>query len=253
MQLRDKVVIVTGSARGIGKEYSKAIAAEGGKIVVSDILDGEGTVREIRDAGGEAFYVQTDVTDEASVEHLAGAAHAEFGRIDGLVNNAALFADMRYATFDQVTVEEWDRMMAVNVKGVWLASRAVYPHMKEQGSGKIINITSGVPFNGTPVFAHYTVSKGAVITLTRVLARSMGQDGICVNAVGPGLTRSESLAAARGDELMDADEKFQIASRAIPRGQVPEDIVGAIVFFLSDGANFITGQTLVVDGGSHMN
>ena len=253
MQLRDKVVIVTGSARGIGKVYSKAIAAEGGKVVVSDILDGEGTVKEIRDAGGEAFYVQTDVTDEASVEHLAGAAQAEFGRIDGLVNNAALFADMRYATFDQVTVEEWDRMMAVNVKGVWLASRAVYPHMKEQGSGKIINITSGVPFKGTPVFAHYTVSKGAVITLTRVLARSMGKDGICVNAVGPGLTRSESLAAARGDELMEADEKLQVATRAIPRGQVPEDITGAIVFFLSDEADFITGQTLVVDGGSHMN
>ncbi len=253
MQLRDKVVIVTGSARGIGKVYSKAIAAEGGKVVVSDILDGEGAVEEIRGAGGEAIYVQADVTDEASVEHLAGAAKAEFGRIDGLVNNAALFADMRYATFDQVTVEEWDRMMAVNVKGVWLTSRAVYPHMKGQGSGKIINITSGVPFKGTPVFAHYTVSKGAVITLTRVLARSMGKDGICVNAVGPGLTRSESLAAARGDELMDADEKLQVASRAIPRGQVPEDIIGAIVFFLSDGADFITGQTLVVDGGSHMN
>lgn len=253
MRLRDKVVIITGSARGIGKVYAKAVAAEGAKVVVSDILDGEGTVQEISDSGGEAFYFHTDVTDEASVESLAGETISQFGGIDGLVNNAALFADMRYVAFDEVTVEEWDQMMSVNVKGVWLTSRAVYPHMKKQKSGKIINITSGVPFKGTPVFAHYTVSKGAVITLTRVLARSMGKDGICVNAVGPGLTRSESLASARGDELLDADDEFQIASRAIPRSQVPEDITDTIVFFLSDGVNFITGQTLLVDGGSHMN
>ena len=253
MQLEDKVVIITGSARGIGKVYAKAVAAEGAKVVVSDILDGEGTVQEIRDSGGEAFYFHTDVTDEASVESLAEETKSQFGGIDGLVNNAALFADMRYVAFDEVTVEEWDQMMSVNVKGVWLTSRAVYPHMKKQKSGKIINITSGVPFKGTPVFAHYTVSKGAVITLTRVLARSMGKDGICVNAVGPGLTRSESLASARGDELLDADDEFQIASRAIPRSQVPEDITDTIVFFLSDGVNFITGQTLLVDGGSHMN
>jgi NAD(P)-dependent dehydrogenase (short-subunit alcohol dehydrogenase family) len=252
MQLKDKVIIVTGAARGIGKVYAKGIAAEGGKVVVSDILDGEETAEEIRKAGGEAVFVKADVTDEKSLEALAQAASGQFGRIDGLLNNAAYFADMRYATFDEVTVEEWDKMMSVNVKGSWLAARAVYPAMKTQGSGKIVNITSGVPFKGAPVFAHYTVSKGAVITLTRVLARSMGKDGICVNAVGPGLTRSESLVAARGD-LFDDDEAFQVPSRAIPRSQVPEDIVGAVVFLLSDGADFITGQTLLVDGGSHMN
>ncbi len=257
VQLEDKVIIVTGAARGIGKVYAKGIAAEGGKVVVSDIFDGEGTVEEIRNAGGEAVYARADVADEKSVEALAKAAQDKFGRIDGLLNNAAYFADMRYAAFDEVTVEEWDKMMAVNVKGVWLASRAVYPYLKGRepggpGLGKIVNITSGVPFKGAPVFAHYTVSKGAVITLTRVLARSMGKDGICVNALGPGLTRSDSLVAARG-ALIDQDEAAQVPGRAIARSQIPEDIVGAVVFLLSDGADFITGQTLLVDGGSHMN
>ena len=252
MLLKDRVVIVTGAARGIGKAYSKGIAAEGGKVVVSDILDGEETVGEIRKAGGEAMYVHVDVADEKSVDGLAKATNSRYGRIDGLVNNAAIFANLRYASFDKITVKDWDAVMSVNVKGVWLASKAVYPTMKTQRSGKIINIASGVPFKGNPVFAHYTVSKGAVITLTRVLARSMGKDGICVNAVAPGLTRSESLAEARGD-LLDQDEEWQIKSRAIPRGELPEDLVGAIVFFLSDAANFISGQTLLVDGGSHMN
>ncbi len=252
MLLKDKVVIVTGAARGIGKAYSKGIATEGGKVVVSDILDGEETVEEIRKAGGEAIYVHADVSDEKSVEGLARTANSRYGRIDGLVNNAAIFANLRYASFDKITVKDWDAVMSVNVKGVWLASKAVYPTMKGQGSGKIINIASGVPFKGNPVFAHYTVSKWAVISLTRVLARSMGKDGICVNAVAPGLTRSESLAEARG-ELLDQDEELSIKSRAIPRGELPEDLVGAIVFFLSDAANFISGQTLLVDGGSHMN
>ncbi len=251
MLLKDKVVIVTGAVRGIGKDYSKGIATEGGKVVVSDILDGEETIEEIRKAGGEAMYVHADVSDEKSVGSMARAANSRYGRIDGLVNNAAIFANIRYASFDEITVKEWNSVMNVNVKGVWLASKAVYPTMKTQGSGKIINIASGVPFKGNPSFAHDTVSKGAVITLTRVLARSMGKDGICVNAVAPGLTRSESLAEARG-KLLDEDDEVQIKSRAIPRSEYPEDLVGAIVFFLSDSANFISGQTLLVDGCSHM-
>ena len=251
MLLQDKVVIVTGAARGIGKVYAKGIAEAGGKVAVSDILDGEETVEEIRKAGGEATYVRADVSDEKSVEALAEAVHSRFGRIDGLVNNAAIFADVRYCPFDEITVEEWDAVMAVNVKGVWLASKAVYPYMKAQGSGKIVNIASGTPFKGNPNFAHYTVSKGAVLTLTRVLARSMGKDGICVNCIGPGLTRSESLQAARGAEL-DEEEAHMLHTRALPRSETPDDLVGAIVFFLSGGADFIAGQTLMVDGGSYM-
>ena len=185
-----KVIIVTGGARGIGQVYSQELAKAGARVVVSDILDGEPCAAGIRDQGGEAFFVKADVTSEESVTALAAAAHGRYGRIDGLVNNAAIFADVRYAPFDEITVAEWDQVMDVNVKGVWLAARAVYPYMKEQGSGKIVNIASGVPFKGIPVYVHYTVSKGAVVALTRTLARGTGKDGICVNAVAPGLTRS---------------------------------------------------------------
>ena len=252
MRLEDRVVIVTGAARGIGRVYAKSAAAEGAKVVVSDVLDGEEAVEEIRKGGGEAMYVRADVSKERSVTALARSAPDRCGRVDGLVNNAARVADIRLGGFYEVSVEEWDAVMAVNVKGAWLASKAVYPYMRDRGSGKIITIASGVPFKGTPIPAHYTVSKGAVITLTRVLARSMGKDGICVNCVAPGLTRSESLAEARG-EGYERVEALQIATRAIPRGEVPEDLIGAVLFFLSDGADFITGQTLLVDGGSFMN
>ena len=246
-----KVIIVTGAARGIGRVYSRELAKAGAKVVVSDVLDGEPCVSEIREQGGDACFVKADVTSEESVKVMAAAAYDRYGRIDGLVNNAAIFADVRYAPFDEISVTEWDQVMDVNVKGVWLASRAVYPYMKAQGSGKIVNIASGVPFKGIPVYVHYTVSKGAVVALTRALARGTGKDGVCVNAVAPGLTRSESLLEVRGG-LVDEDDVPQIQSRAIPRSQYPEDIVGAVMFFLSDAANFITGQTLLVDGGSYM-
>lgn len=246
-----KVIIVTGGARGIGRVYSNELAKAGAKVVVSDVLDGEPCASEIRQRGQEAVFVEADVTSEDSVTALAAAVRDRFGRIDGLVNNAAIFADLRHAPFDEVTVAEWDAVMDVNVKGVWLASRAVYPYMKEQGAGKIVNIASGVPFKGVPVYVHYTVSKGAVVALTRALARAAGKHGVCVNAVAPGLTRSESLLEVRG-ALVDEDDAPQIQSRAIPRSQYPEDIVGAVLFFLSDASNFITGQTLLVDGGSYM-
>ncbi|MDP6087370.1 MAG: SDR family oxidoreductase [Nitrospinota bacterium] len=252
MRLEGKIIVVTGAARGIGKVYAKNIAAEGGKVVVSDVLDGDGTVEEIHRSGGEAIFVRADVADEGSTEALANAANEEFGRIDGLVNNAAICADVRYCPIDQVTSEEWDAVMAVNVKGVWLASKAVYPYMKGQGSGKIVNIASVTSFLGYTDIPHYVVSKGAVVTLTRVLARSMGKDGICVNAVGPGLTRSDSIAEVRGP-LFDEEEAPLLDMRAIPRRQYPDDLVGAILFFLSDASDFIAGQTLLVDGGIHMN
>ncbi len=252
MELEGRVVIITGAARGIGKVYAKAVAAGGDKVVISDILGGEEVAEEICKDGGEAIFVQTDASDEKSLNDLAKTAHRRYGRIDGLVNNAAIFANIHYCPFDEITVEEWDAVMSVNVKGVWLASKAVYPYMKVQGSGKIVNIASGVPFKGTPIFAHYTVSKGAVMTLTRVLARSMGKDGICVNTLAPGLTRSESLAELHLARL-DRDDAIEIQLRAIPRSEYPEDLVGALVFLLSGAADFITGQTLLVDGGSFMN
>ena len=252
MLLEDKVVIVTGGARGIGRVYAGGIAAEGAKVVVSDIRDGRETVEEIRKAGGDATFVHCDVSSGQNTAELAKAAHGAYGRIDGLVNNAALYADLKYVPFDQIDEAEWDRVFEINVKGVWLMTKAVYPYMKDQGAGKIVNIASGTPFKGTPKTPHYVVSKGAVITLTRVMARTLGKEGVRVNCVAPGLTRSESILEARAD-VIDAEDEMQIKGRAIPRSQVPEDLVGAIVFFLSDGADFITGQTLPVDGGSHMN
>ncbi len=252
MLLKDRVVIVTGAARGIGKVLAKGIAAQGTKVVVSDVLDGESAAAEIRDAGGDAIFVRADVSNSGETEALAKTAHDTYGRIDGLVNNAAVHAEIEYIPFDQISEEEWDRVFAVNVKGNWLMTKAVYPYMKAQGGGKIVNIGSGTPFKGTPKMYHYVVSKGAVMTLTRVMARTLGKDGICVNCVSPGLTRSDSVVAFRGEELMQKEEAEQIAARAIPRGEVPEDLVGAVVFFLSKGADFITGQNLPVNGGGHM-
>ncbi len=262
MLLKDKVIIVTGAARGLGRVFARRIAAEGGRVVCSDIIDGEGTAEEIRAAGGESVFIHSDVSREKDTEELARAANDQYGRIDGLVNNAALFVGLKPVPFDDhgpfegFSMEEWDRVFDVNVKGVWLMSKAVYPHMKKGGhmkgaGGKIVNIASGTHFRGVTKPPHYVVSKGAVITMTRVLARTLGPHGICVNCIAPGLTRSDSLAAERGDSLA-AEEEILIKGRAIPRGQLPEDLTGAIVFFLSGGADFIAGQTLIVDGGGHM-
>lgn len=250
MRLKERVVIVTGGARGIGKVYALGLAREGAKVVIADLLDGEPAAEEVRRAGAQALFLKTDVSDGKNAEAMAKETHRHFGRIDGLVNNAAIFVGIRYGPFHEIPEADWDRVMAVNVKGSWLCSRAVYPYMKAQGKGKIVNIASGVFFKGTPNFLHYTSSKGAVVALTRALAREVGKDGICVNAIAPGLTRSEALVATRPE--LEEEDQAMTKTRAIPRSQSPEDLVGAVVFFLSEGSDFITGQTLVVDGGSFM-
>ena len=207
MLLKDKVIIVTGAARGLGRVFARKIAAEGGRVVCSDIIDGEVTAEEIRASGGEAVFIHSDVSREKDTENLARAANDQFSRIDGLVNNAALFVELKPVPFDDhspfegVSMEEWDRAFDVNVKGVWLMSKAVYPHMKK-GGGKIVNIASGTHFRGVTKPPHYVVTKGAVITMTRVLARTLGPHGICVNCIAPGLTRRDSLAAARGESRL---------------------------------------------------
>ena len=252
MLLENKVIVITGSARGIGKVLARGVAAQGAKVVVSDVLDGESAAEEIRNAGGDAMFVGADVSNRRETEALAKATRDAYDRIDGLVNNAAVHSELKYIPFDRIEEEEWDRVFAVNVKGAWLMTRAVYPFMKEQGAGKIVNIGSGTPFKGMPKMYHYVVSKGAVMTLTRVMARTLGQDGICVNCVSPSLTRSDSVVAFRGEERMREEEAALIPTRAIPRSEVPEDLIGAVAFFLSDGASFITGQNLPVNGGDHM-
>jgi NAD(P)-dependent dehydrogenase (short-subunit alcohol dehydrogenase family) len=251
MRLKDRVAVVTGAARGIGRAYALRLAAEGAKIVVADIIDGAETVNEVKKKGGDAIYVKTDVTSEESTREMAQKVIEQFGRIDILVNNAALFADLVKRPFWEIPANEWDKVMAVNVKGPFLCSKAVYPQMKKQGKGKIINVSSGTFYKGLPLFLHYVVSKGANVALTRSMAREVGDAGINVNTIAPGYTETEVLK----NKPQDPPEviKMAAASRCIKRAETPDDITGTIVFLSSDDSDFITGQTIIVDGGSALN
>ncbi|MFL9811832.1 glucose 1-dehydrogenase [Stutzerimonas sp. VN223-3] len=249
-RLKDKVVIVTGAAQGIGATYARAMAAEGAHIVVADVLDGSAVVDEIEAAGGQAISVMTDVSDEVSAAAMATAAMERFGRIDVLVNNAAIYASLKMKSFDEIDVGEWDKVMAVNVRGPFVCAKAVAPYMKDRGYGRIINISSGTPFKGTPNMLHYVTSKGAILALTRALARELGDHGIAVNTLAPGLVLSEGVVA--NAEMRERLTAPVIASRAIKRDQMPEDLIGPLLFLASDDSAFMTGETVVVDGGSVM-
>ncbi len=249
-KLNGKVAIVTGAAQVIGATYARALAAEGARVVVADILDGEPLVAEIRAAGAEAIAVNVDVTSKSSIEAMVKATLEKFGQIDVLVNNAALFGNLKNTFFADIDTDEWDKVMAVNVRGVFECTRAVFPAMRDQGSGKIVNIASGTLFKGTPYLLHYVTSKGAVVAMTRVLARELGEYKINVNAIAPGLTMSE--AVARGSNYNAAMISANRDTRALKRNQAPEDLVGALVFLSSSDSDFMTGQTVVIDGGSVM-
>ena len=248
MRLKDKVAIVTGGAQGIGKAYAMRLSEEGAKVVITDILDAKTVQQEIEAKGGEALALYTDVSDEESTEEMARKTLERFGRIDILINNAAIFSTLETKPFFEISSKEWDDVMRVNLKGMFLCCKAVYPQMKKQGKGKIINVSSGVFFKGLTLFLHYVTSKGGVIAMTRALAREMGDDGICVNAIAPGYTVTEVLE----DEAIhdDAFIKPVVESRCFKRHELPEDLTGTIVFLASDDSKFITGQTIVVDGGA---
>ncbi len=251
-RLDGRVAIITGAGHGIGKAYAARLAAEGARVVIAE-LDGAGgsaVAAELTAQGREAIAVQTDVASEASVNNMAQQTILRFGRIDVLVNNAAIFATvpMSRSPFDQISVEEWDRMMSVNVKGTWLASRAVVPQMRKQAYGKIINVSSGTALKGSPSRIHYVTSKAGILGFTKTLANEVGKDGICVNCVAPGSTLSEENP---DDDILKMRAQAANA-RALKRVQTPEDLTGAVVFFASADSDFITGQTLVVDGGSCM-
>jgi len=250
-RLDQRVAIITGAAQGIGATYARALAAEGAKVVVTDIQNPDQVANDIRSAGGDAIALTTDVTSSESVSHMVQATMNEYGRIDVLVNNAALFAQLSLKPFEQIPEDEWDRVMTVNVKGLFLCCRSVLPAMHQAGSGKIINISSGTVINGAAMMLHYVTSKAAVIGFTRSLARELGQSNICVNALSPGLTSSEGVegnpAYAQGVIGAVAEQ------RCIPREQLPEDLVGALVFLASSDSDFMTGQNMLVDGGHYMN
>lgn len=244
--LDGKVAIVTGGGRGIGARYCRGLAAEGARVMVADI--NEAGARDIAAQIG-AESTRVDVSDEASVQAMLADTVRSFGRVDILVNNAAIFTELIQPrkAFDAIPVEEWDRVMGVNVRGTWLCARAVAPLFRQQRSGVIVNISSGTIFNGTDGFAHYVTSKAAVWGLTRVLARELGEYGVRVNSITPGLTSSEMVQEVYPAEVLEA----RAQSRVFRREQRPDDLVGTVVFLCSDASAFITGQTLNVDGGAH--
>ena len=246
-RLDGRVAIVTGGGHGIGKAYARRLADEGAAVVIAE-LDAPAGERVAAEVGGLA--VCTDVSEEASVGEMARRTLERYGRIDILVNNAAIFATvpMSRAPFDEIDPAEWDRMMAVNLRGTWLACRAVIPQMRKQRYGKIINISSGTALKGSSSRIHYVTSKAGIIGFTRTLAMEVGKDNICVNCIAPGSTLSEENA----DEALIKYRQAAASTRALQRLQRPEDLVGAVAFFASADSDFITGQTLVVDGGACM-
>jgi len=248
-RLEGRVAIVTGGARGLGKAFCLAMAEQGAKMVIADILDKEAqqTAEEIQAKSGSAIALKVDVTSEEDTLGMVGKIVKQFSRIDILVNNAAMVYGITRKPFTEIPVTEWDKLMAVNLKGVFLCCRAVFPQMKKQGKGKIINLTSETAFTGSRHLIHYVTSKGGIISFTRALAAEVGQYGICVNAIGPGFTDTESSRT-----VIDDITKYDVSLTPLRRLEQPEDLVGAVIFLASDESDFITGQTLVVDGGRYM-
>jgi 3-oxoacyl-[acyl-carrier protein] reductase len=250
--LQNKVVIVTGGGHGIGRAYCQGLAKEGAKVVAADIdaAAAQETKALVEKEGGTALAIKVDVADEKSALAMAEATVKAFGKIDALVNNAAVFSTIPISRvgFDKVPLEEWDRVMLVNLKGTWLCSRAVAPYMKQQKSGKIINISSGTAFSGRGGRIHYVTSKAGILGFTKTLARELGDFGITVNTLAPGSTLSES----KDDKGAVDFRESAVSTRALKRVEVPADLVGTMIHLCSSASDFMTGQTLVVDGGNMM-
>ena len=236
MKLEGKVALVTGGAQGIGAAIADGLAAAGARVLVADLNPPDGGI-------------QADVSDEGDVQRMVDETLQRHGRLDVLINNAGLYASLAMRPFTEIPLEEWRQVMDVNVGSMFLTCRAAVPVMREQGGGKIVNISSGTPFRGVPFLLHYVTSKGAIVALTRALARELGKDNIHVNCVAPGFTMSAGVEAY--PEVVEKLRDVSIAARTIQRDQLPEDVVGAVVFLCTADADFITGQTMVIDGGQY--
>jgi NAD(P)-dependent dehydrogenase (short-subunit alcohol dehydrogenase family) len=244
-RLQGRVAIVTGGAQGIGRVYARRLLSEGAQVAIADI-DGAGALDAARELGEGSVGIQADVADRSSVQSMVQETLNAFGRIDVLVNNAALFGPLEYQPIEDISVERWDQVMAVNVRGVFLCCQAVIPVMKRQGGGKIINIASGTLLSGQPNFLHYVTSKGAVFAMTRALSREVGPFGITVNTLAPGLTMTDAVRMHHAPEHIARSRNL----RALARDEVPEDLEGTLAFLASDDSNFMTGQMMVVNGGA---
>jgi NAD(P)-dependent dehydrogenase (short-subunit alcohol dehydrogenase family) len=247
MKLEGRTAIVTGAGRGIGKALAARLAADGAAVVIADVDGYDVAAAELAKDGARTLGLKVDVSSEADTARMAERALDAFGGIDILVNNAAMFATVKIGPFEEIPVAEWKRLLEINVVGVALCCKAVTPHMRARRSGRIVNIASAAALKGVPEFLHYISSKGAVIAMTRGLARELGKDGITVNAVAPGLTLSDATMG-RAEHLRNHDNSVRM--RALQRPQRPGDLAGAVSFLASDDSAFMTGQTLVVDGGS---
>jgi NAD(P)-dependent dehydrogenase (short-subunit alcohol dehydrogenase family) len=248
-RLDGKVAIVTGGAQGIGARYAEALAHEGANVLIADVLDTNSAVDGIKSKGGAALGVTADVTNADSVADMIGAATREWGGVDILVNNAAIFASLPMQPFMQIADDDWDKVMSVNVGGLFKCAKAVVPEMQNRGGGKIINISSGTVMEGAAMLLHYVTSKSAVIGFTRSLARELGELNICVNALAPGFTLSEGV---KDNESYAPFVRDAINSqRCLKRDQQPEDLTGALLFLATSDSDFMTGQTVLVDGGMY--
>jgi NAD(P)-dependent dehydrogenase (short-subunit alcohol dehydrogenase family) len=243
--LAQKRILVTGAARGLGRAFAEAAIAADARVVIADILDAEGRATA---AACGAPFVAIDLADPASVAGAVAETARLLGGLDGLVNNAAIATGIGGKTFEEIDIPSWDRVMSVNIRGTWLVTRAAAPHLRRSGAGRIVNIASDTALWGAPRLLHYVASKGAIIAMTRSLARELGPDGIAVNAIAPGLTIVEAT-----DYVPEERHRLYVENRAMPRRQMPEDVVGAVLFLLSDEAAFVTGQVLPVNGGFVMN
>ncbi len=242
-RLDGRICIVTGGAKGLGREFARALAGEGGRVAVLDVADGQAVTDEV---GG--LYLRCDVADPAAARTAVASVAERLGTPAVLVNNAAVFATLPMQRYDEIAPDLWDRVMAVNVRGAFNMAQAVGPMMEAAGYGKIVNITSGTVYKGLPMMLHYIASKGALTAMTRALSRELGPKGITVNSLAPGLTLSSSILE-NPDHIEKTRDKV-VASRAIPRDAHPQDLLGALVFLASSESDFVTGQTLAVDGGS---
>ncbi|MBM4330619.1 MAG: 3-oxoacyl-ACP reductase FabG [Deltaproteobacteria bacterium] len=249
MKLKDKVAIVTGGAIGIGRAMAEGLASEGASIVIADMANADVAAKEMQAKGFKAIGVKTDVSSEKDTEKMAEEALNAFQGIDILINNAGVYTSLIPGPFEKISVEEWRRVMDVNLLGMFLCSKAVVGAMRKNKSGRIINLSSGTPFKGIPFLLHYVTSKGGVIALTRALAKELGADNILVNAIAPGFTLSDGVMS--NEVQLKHFREISAKVRTLMRDQHPEDLVGAVKFFAGPDSSFITGQTLVVDGGAY--